>query len=86
MKKITANRKSFGAMQSLTRQQLKNVMGGVLPEPGTPYCKTTACTYLKNVGDTTLTSAKCGTKNGPGPQTSACDGVFVTSDCDLSPS
>ena len=29
MKKITTNGRSFGAAQSLTRQQLKNVMGGV---------------------------------------------------------
>ncbi len=40
MKKITTNGRSFGTAQSLTRQQLKNVMGG----SATPTTIVQSCT------------------------------------------
>jgi len=41
MKKIITTGRSFGSAVSLTRQQLKNVMGGVVPTTGRPKCKIT---------------------------------------------
>jgi len=66
MKKITTSGRSFGTAQSLTRQQLKNVMGGV-EEPGTCTVSTT-CNNLSesNVaavasleGSVSCTGKKC---------------------------
>ncbi len=60
MKKITTNGRSFGTAQSLTRQQLKNVMGGSAT-PTTKkdlLCSTKDCFATVN-GETT--SAICTT-------------------------
>ena len=80
MKKITTSGRSFGTAQSLTRQQLKNVMGGV--DTTNPLvCNTNDCEYLANPTDHTLTKAKCG-KRSVGMSVSCACGPVTTSDCD----
>ena len=61
MKKITTNGRSFGTAQSLTRQQLKNVMGGdwVTSTNPRPSCKvTTAAGYNYTLPDYMCTNIK----------------------------
>lgn len=75
MKKITTSGRSFGTAQSLTRQQLKNVMGGSAPSEPSTCTVSTDCAFRK----TTATSAS-GSISCTGKKCSRSGGVSVTCD------
>ena len=77
MKKITTNGRSFGTAQSLTRQELKNVQGGVIPNVIGTCEVTTECNNRKTsnvaslIGSVKCTGKKCSRDN----LSVTCDGI-----------